>query len=63
MTLDRKEVTRSRFSTNVDKKLLENLDGLSRESKIPKSKLADTALEMLFEKYKIKKIVVLLLIN
>lgn len=53
MTQIRKEVSRSRFSTNVDKKLLEILDKLSKETKIPKSKLVDTALEMLFEKYQI----------
>ena len=48
MTQIRKEVSRTRFSTNVD-----ILDELSKETKIPKSKLVDTALEMLFEKYQI----------
>ena len=55
MTQERKEVSRTRFSTSVDKKLLETLDELSKETKVPKSKLVDTALEMLFEKYKIEE--------
>lgn len=55
MTQERKEVSRTRFSTSVDKKLLETLDELSKETRIPKSKLVDTALEMLFEKYQIEE--------
>lgn len=47
----RKEVNRTRFSTSVNKKLLESLDELSKTTMIPKSKLVDLALEMLFEKY------------
>lgn len=55
MTQERKEVNRTRFSTSVDIKLLETLDNLSKETRIPKSKLVDMALEMLFEKYKIEE--------
>lgn len=56
MTQERKEVSRARFSTSVDIKLLENLDQLSKETRIPKSKLVDMALEMLFKKHEnIKK--------
>ena len=55
MAQERKEVNRTRFSTSVDIKLLETLDNLSKETRIPKSKLVDMALEMLFEKYKIEE--------
>lgn len=55
MTQERKEVNRTRFSTSVDIKLLETLNNLSKETRIPKSKLVDMALEMLFEKYKIEE--------
>lgn len=51
MAQKRKEVNRTRFSTSVNKKLLESLDELSKTTMIPKSKLVDLALEMLFEKY------------
>ncbi|RDY29744.1 ribbon-helix-helix domain-containing protein [Romboutsia weinsteinii] len=51
MTQERKEVSRTRFSTSVDIKLLETLDELSKTTRIAKSKLIDIALEMLFEKY------------
>lgn len=55
MTQERKEVNRTRFSTSVDIKLLQTLDNLSKETRIPKSKLVDMALEILFEKYKIEE--------
>lgn len=51
MLKERKEVNRTRFSTSVDINLLETLDGLSKTTRIAKSKLVDMALEMLFEKY------------
>ncbi|CEP39688.1 ribbon-helix-helix domain-containing protein [Paraclostridium sordellii] len=55
MTQERKKVNRTRFSTSVDIKLLETLDDLSKETRIPKSKLIDMALETLFERYQIEK--------
>ncbi|WP_250675815.1 ribbon-helix-helix domain-containing protein [Paraclostridium ghonii] len=47
MTQERSEVKRTRFSTSVDKKLLESLDDLYKTTMIPKSKLIDLSLEML----------------
>ena len=48
----RELVTRKRFNTSVDKDLLTRLDQLSEDTLIPKSKLIDSALILLFEKYK-----------
>ena len=47
----RELVNRKRFNTSVDKQLLENLNKLSKETLIPKSKLIDRALELLFDEY------------
>lgn len=38
----------------VDIKLFDTLNKLSKETRIPKSKLVDEALELLFEKHNIK---------
>jgi len=39
------------FSTKMDKSLIENLKKLSKETRIPQSKLATEAMEDLFKKY------------
>ncbi len=43
--------TRKTLSNAIDKELHEKLDQLSKETRIPKSKLLDEAIEMLLEKY------------
>ena len=48
----RELVNRKRFNTSVDKDLLIELDELSKNTFIPKSKLIDRALELLFEDFK-----------
>ncbi len=47
----RELVNRIRVSTSIDKELVEKLEEISKETKIAKSKLYDTALELLMEKY------------
>ena len=42
---------RVRFSTSLDKDLAKRLDDLSTNTRIPKSKLVDEALEMLLAKH------------
>ena len=44
--------TRKRVTTTLDKELLKRLDELSKETRIPKSKLFDEAIEDLLEKHK-----------
>ena len=44
--------TRKRITTTLDKGLINKLDNLSKKTRIPKSKLHDEALELLFEKHK-----------
>ena len=43
---------RVRFSTSLDKDLAKQLDDLSTNTRIPKSKLVDEAIEMLLAKHK-----------
>ncbi|EDT27317.1 ribbon-helix-helix domain-containing protein [Clostridium perfringens] len=43
--------TRIRFSTSVDIKLAEKLENLSSETRIPKSKLIDEAIELLLKNH------------
>jgi len=43
--------TRKRFTTTVDKKLLKKLDNLSKETRIPKSRLIDEAIELLLKEH------------
>jgi len=43
--------TRKRFATTVDKKLLKKLDNLSKETRIPKSRLIDEAIELLLKEH------------
>lgn len=43
--------TRIRFSTSLNKDLAKKLEDLSTNTRIPKSKLVDEALELLFDKY------------
>ena len=52
----RQTINRAQTSTSLDKYLLETLNELSKETRIPKSLLFDEALELLFEKHN-KKIV------
>lgn len=42
---------RIRFSTSLSKDLAEKLDCLSKQSRIPKSKLLDEAVELLLDKH------------
>lgn len=42
---------RIRISTSVDKKLYDKFEELSKDTKIPKSKLYDMAIELLLENY------------
>ena len=42
---------RIRISSSVDKKLYDVFEEIANETKIPNSKLYDTALELLAEKY------------
>ncbi|WP_042401727.1 MULTISPECIES: ribbon-helix-helix domain-containing protein [Clostridium] len=46
--------TRVRFTTSIDLDYNNKLDKLSEETMIPKSKLVDRALELLFSEYKLK---------
>lgn len=43
---------RVRFSTSMDIELSKKLEELSKQTRIPKSKLVDEAIEMLVNKYK-----------
>lgn len=43
---------RIRFSTSMDIELSKKLEELSKQTRIPKSKLVDEAIEMLVNKYK-----------
>lgn len=43
---------RIRFSTSLDKELSAKLEELSKNTRIPKSKLLDEAIELLIEKHK-----------
>lgn len=45
-------VTRTRIGNTVDNKLLDKFKKLSKETKIPMSKLLDEAIELLLNKYK-----------
>ena len=42
---------RVRFSTSMDLELSKKLEELSKQTRIPKSKLVDEAIEMLVNKY------------
>lgn len=52
--MSRKEIRRKQTSTSVAINLLDTLEKLANESRIPKSKLYDEALELLFEKHGIE---------
>ena len=45
--------SRKQYTMTVDIKLFDTLNKLSKETRIPKSKLVDEALELLFEKHNI----------
>lgn len=45
--------TRRAFSNAIDKDLFEAFEQLHKQTRIPKSKLLDEAIQMLIEKYKI----------
>ena len=44
--------TRKRITTTLNKELVKKLDELSKETRIPKSKLFDEAVKDLLEKHK-----------
>lgn len=44
-------VNRVRFTSSLDKKLMPRLDQLAKETRIPKSRLLDEAVEDLLKKY------------
>ncbi|MEK6189970.1 MAG: ribbon-helix-helix domain-containing protein [Carnobacterium alterfunditum] len=44
--------TRKPLSTTLDKKLIQKLDELAKQTRIPKSKLIDEAVELLLDKHK-----------
>ncbi len=46
--------SRKQYTMTVDIKLFDTLNKLSKETRIPKSKLVDEALELLFEKHNIE---------
>ncbi len=46
--------SRKQYTMTVDIKLFEQLNELSKKTRIPKSKLVDEALELLLEKHNIK---------
>lgn len=46
--------SRKQYTMTVDIKLFDTLNQLSKETRIPKSKLVDEALELLFEKHNIE---------
>lgn len=45
---------RTKLTTTIKNELVEKLDKLSNKTRIPKSKLYDEALELLFEEHKEK---------
>lgn len=51
----RELVNRKRFNTSADKELLERLEELSKRTDIPKSKLIDRALILLFKDFEDKE--------
>lgn len=46
--------TRKQYTMTVDTKLFDTLNELSNQTRIPKSKLVDEALELLFQKHQIE---------
>lgn len=48
-------VNRVRFTSSIKKELMPQWDKLSEETRIPKSRLLDEAMEDLFKKYEKKK--------
>lgn len=50
----KRRVNRVQTATSIDIKLLRTLDKLTQETRIPKSKLYDEALELLFAKHGIE---------
>lgn len=48
---DKGMITRKPINNSVDKKLYETLDELHKETDVPKSKLLDQGLRLLFKKY------------
>ena len=48
--------SRKQYTMTVDIKLFDTLNALSEKTRIPKSKLVDEALELLFEKHNIELI-------
>lgn len=46
--------SRKQYTMTVDIKLFDTLNALSEKTRIPKSKLVDEALELLFEKHNIE---------
>ena len=45
-------VNRIKVTTSIDKELNKKIDELSKETRIPKSKLFDEAIELLLKKHK-----------
>lgn len=52
MAENRGLTTRKAFSNAIDKQLFESFEQLHKDTRIPKSKLLDEAIELLLEKYK-----------
>lgn len=50
----RKQVRRKQTATSIDINLLATLDKLAEQTRIPKSKLYDEALELLFKHHNIE---------
>ena len=46
--------TRKQYTMTVDTQLFDTLNELSKQTRIPKSKLVDEALELLFQKHQIE---------
>jgi predicted transcriptional regulator len=46
---------RKAFSNAIDKELFKQFDELAKQTRIPKSKLLDEAIELLLERYEKKK--------
>lgn len=44
-------VNRARFTSSLDKKLVEPFDELAKKTRVPKSRLLDEAIEDLLKKY------------
>ena len=47
-------VNRARFTSSLDKQLVEPFDSLAKKTRIPKSRLLDEAIEDLLKKYEKK---------